>query len=186
MNLLYILISGLMFRIRGGLKIKGHKLPLCKWWFAVWFACLSCILRGWGLNTFLVVLIATRLATQLCGWGEVKGCACGIGKPNPDRKDFPEVDEFIDNFEYKGWRLIDHPILFGVVGLTFRGVYLSFIIGLALNSIPFMLCGAFWGLECYLCGLFARKVLKKMDKTGWNADEYCVGGWLALNLILWG
>lgn len=34
MTILYSLISGLMFKIRGGLRVYGKKLPLCKWWFA--------------------------------------------------------------------------------------------------------------------------------------------------------
>lgn len=185
MTILYLFIGALTFRIRGGLRIPftDKKFPLCKWYFAVWFACLACILKGWSWNYWLVMLIASRLATQLCGWGEFKGCALGLGKPNPERYDMYEVDEFVDNFEFKGWKLVDHPILFGVVGLTLRGIYLTFIIGLALNSIPFMLCGAFWGLECYLCGLFARKVLKKNDKTGWNLDEWIFPVWLTLCLI---
>jgi hypothetical protein len=183
---IYSFISGLMFRIRGGLRIPftDKKFPLCKWWFAVWFACLACILKGWSWRFWLVILIATRASTMLCGWGEYKGCALGVGKPNKNRYDCYEIDEFVDNFEFRGWKLIDHPILFGIVGLSLRGLYLTFIIGLALNSIPYILCGAWWGIECYLCGLFARKVLKKYDKTGWNLDEWCFGTWLGFWLCL--
>lgn len=182
MTLLYALISGLMFRIRGGLRIPftDKKFPLCKWYFAIWFACLCCILKGWSWQFWLVMLIASRLSTQLCGFGEYKGCDLGVGKPNPERFDMYEVDDFLDHFEYKGWKMTDHPIIFGWTGLSIRGLYLTFIIGLALNSIPFMLCGFAWGTICYLCGLFARKVLKKFDKTGWNIDEYCIGAWLSL------
>lgn len=37
MTILYALISGLMFRIRGGLRIPftDKKFPLCKWYFAI-------------------------------------------------------------------------------------------------------------------------------------------------------
>lgn len=185
MSLIYSLISGLMFRIRGGLKIPffNRKFPLNKLWFAAWFASLACILKGWSLNFWLVMFIASRMSTQLAGWGEYCGCALGVGKPNKSRKDFAEVDEFLDNFEFKGWKLIEHPIIFGVVGLTIRGLFLSFIIGLALNSIPFMLCGAGMGLIYYLCGLFARKALKKKDKTGWNLAEWIFPMWLTFCLI---
>lgn len=186
MTLLYALISGLMFRIRGGLRIPftDKKFPLCKWYFAVWFACLCCILKGWSWRYWLVMFVASRLSTQLCGFGEYKGCVLGVGKPNPERFDMYEVDDFLDHFEYKGWKITDHPIIFGWTGLSIRGLYLTFIIGLALNSIPYMLCGLAWGTICYLCGLFARKVLKKKDKTGWNIDEYCIGAWLSLWLCL--
>lgn len=186
MTILYALISGLMFRIRGGLRIPftDKKFPLCKWYFAIWFACLACILKGWSWRFWLVMFVASRASTMLAGWGEMKGCALGIGKPDPKRYDFYEVDEFIDNFEFKGWKLIEHPIPFGVVGMTARGLYLSFIIGLALNSVAYMLCGFAWGTICYLCGLFARKILKKNDKTGWNIDEWLWGGWLIFWLIM--
>ena len=146
------------------------------------------------------MLIASRLATQMHGWGEYAGCVLGVGKPNPERKDLPEVDDFLDNlkwdaFDLKLWKwifhipafnLLGHPILFGWLGLSARGLYLTFLIGLALNSIPFMLCGIMMGTIYWICGLFARKILKKYDKTGWNIAEYCFGMWLGLNLILWG
>lgn len=184
--LLISLINALTFRIRGGLRIPhtDKKFPLNKWWFAVSFALSACYLRGWDTNFFIIMLIATRLSTQLYGLGEYKGCVLGLGKPNKDRYDMYEVDIFLDNFEYKGWKLIEHPILFGWLGLSIRGLYLTFIIGLALNSIPYMLCGLCWGTICYLCGLFARKVLKKYDKTGWNIDEIIFGNYLALCLII--
>jgi len=184
MKFLYIIISGLMFRIRGGLKVFGKKLPLCKWWFSVWFACLGCILTEWSLNNWLVLLIATQVSTSCFGWGEHVGCVTGISKPNPDRSDCAEIDEFIDNLHIGNYKLTDYPILFGWVGLSLRGLILSFIIGLALNNIPFMLCGFSMGTVYYLTGLFARKILNKYDKTGWNLGEYCFGAVLSIFLIM--
>lgn len=198
MLLVYRLISALMFRIRGGLRIlfTNKKFPINKWWFATWFACLACILKGWNLNFFLIMLIASRMATQMAGWGEYCGCVLGVGKPNPDRKDFPEVDDFLDNlkwdaFDFKFWKwtfhipafnLLEHYILFGWLGLSARGLYLTFIIGLALNSIPFMLCGVMMGTIYWICGLIARKIFKVKDKTGWNLSEWCFGYYLGLCL----
>ena len=56
MSWLYSIISAATFRIDGGLRIPrtDKKFPLCKWWFAVWFATLSCILKGWSLNFWVV------------------------------------------------------------------------------------------------------------------------------------
>ena len=52
---------------------------------------------------------------------------------------------------------------------------MTFIIGLAMQNIPFMFVGLGMGI-CYgLSGLFARKVLKKYDKTGWNIGEWVYG-----------
>lgn len=61
---------------------------------------------------------------------------------------------------------------------------MTFIIGLALRSVPFMLTGLSMGTVYYLGGLFARKVLKKYDKTGWDLSEIIFGGYLALCLII--
>lgn len=200
-----ILISAFTFRVRGGLRIPftDKKFPLCKWWFATAFATLAWFLKYnnftfESFNYWLVLLIASRLSTQMAGWGEYCGCVLGIGKPNPERKDFPKVDDFLDNLKWdahdiKIWKwtihipafnLLDHSILFGWLGLSARGLYLSFIIGLALNSIIFMLCGIMMGTIYWLCGLFARKVLKKMDKTGWNISEWVFGGYLGLFLYI--
>lgn len=185
MTILYSLISGLMFKIRGGLRVYGKKLPLCKWWFAIWFACLSCILNGWSLKYWLVMFIASRMATCICGWGEAVGCALGISKPNPNRNDYLDFDEFCDNFHIGDWKLVDHPQLFGVVWLTMRGVLLTFLIGLALNSVWYMVCGASMGVIYWLCGLFARKV-KDDGKSGWHYSEIGFGFYLGLMRCLIG
>lgn len=184
MNLIYNIIGAITFRIRGGLKVWGHKLPLNKCWFAFWFACLACILKGWSCSFWLTTFVASFMATQIAGWGEARGCAQGIAKPNPNRTDFLDFDEFCDNFHIGEWKLVEHPILFGVVWLTLRGLLLSFLIGLALNSPLYMLCGCMMGVNEYLCGLFARIILKKYDKTGWNIAEYVHGfyftAWLCI------
>lgn len=186
MIIFYILLGALTFRIRGGLRIKNKKIPLNKWWFAIAFAFCAKYLLKTDWNTFTVILIAAKMSTSICGWGEACGCALGVGKPSKDRVDNADFDEFCDNFEFKGWKLIEHPICWGVVWLTLRGVLLSFIIGLALNNIPYMITGAGMGLIYYLCGLFARKVLKKADKTGWNISEWVLGGILMGVLYLIG
>lgn len=200
------LISALTFRIRGGLRIPGtdKKFPICKWWFATAFSSMAFMLKYHhtfdfeSINYWIVMLIAARTSTQMAGWGEYCGCVLGIGKPNPERKDFPKVDDFLDNlrwdaFDIKIWKwtihipafnLLDHSILFGWLGLSARGLYLSFLIGLALNSISFMLCGIMMGTIYWLCGLFARKILKKYDKTGWNISEWIFGGYLGLMLYI--
>lgn len=185
MTILYAIISGLMFKIRGGLRVLGKKLPLCKWWFATWFACLACIIRGWSWKYWLVMFIASRIATCICGWGEAVGCALGMSKPDPKRQDYLDFDEFCDNFHIRDWKLVDHPQLFGVVWLTMRGVLLTFFIGLAANSLLYMVWGLPMGAIYWLCGLFARKV-KTDGKSGWHYAELAFGAWLALGAFLWG
>ena len=197
-KILIVLLCALGFRIRGGLGERwGWKFPLNKYWFAGIFTACDAWLNGWDLNRFAVMFIAARLATQLAGWGEFVGCALGKSQPQPDRKDFPKVDDMLDNMKWdahdvKVWKwtihipafdLLDHSILFGWIGLTIRGLYLSFIIGLALQSIPFMLWGTAMGTIYWICGLFSRKVYP-LYKGGWNVSEICMGAWLGLGLVL--
>lgn len=196
--MLTALLCSLGFRIRGGLGERwGWKFPLNKYWFAAIFASCYVHLTGWDLNRFLVMFIAARLSTQLAGWGEYCGCVLGLVNPQSDREDLPKVDHILDNMKWdahgvKIWKwtihipafnLLDHSILFGWLGLTVRGLYLSFIIGLALQSIPFMLCGLAMGTIYWLNGLFSRKVYT-LCKGGWNASEWEFGFYLGLILYL--
>ena len=190
--LLISLINALTFRIRGGLRIPhtDKKFPLNKWWFALSFALSACYLRGWNTNFFIIMLIATRLSTQIYGWGEYVGCVLGLSKPDDERHDCDLVDDIVDSLKITinardikiwkftlhipqiNWKLSDCPIAWGWVGTSLRGLIMTFIIGLALNSIPFMLCGLAMGTIYWLSGVFARKALKKFDKTGWNIAEW--------------
>lgn len=186
-NILITIICGIANRIRGGLRIKGHKLPLNKYWFAISFACCYCWLTEWNLNKWLIVMIATRLGSQLYGWGEYIGCVLGASKPTDDRHDCDLVDDIVDSirFTFKGhsFKLSDYPIAWGWLGLSLRGVIWSFLIGLAIDSIPYMFSGFSMGTVYYLCGLFSRKV-KPLEKGGWNVSEYVFGGILAIFLII--
>lgn len=188
MQWLYHIVSAITFRIHGGLRIPhtDKKFPINKWWFAVWFACLACILKGWSWKYWITVFIAARMSTWIAGWGEARGCAEGIGKPNPNRTDFLDFDEFCDNFHIGSWKLVDHAIVFGIVWLTLRGLLLSYLIGSALNSPLYMICGFPMGIIEYLCGLFMRKVLKRQDKTGWNIAEYIYGFYFSVCLYYLG
>lgn len=200
MKWLIPLLCAFGFRVRGGLfERQWRRLPLNKWWFAAIFALCACWLRGWDWNYFWVVFIAARLSTQLAGWGEFVGCAIGAAKPQPERSDFAEADEFVDNFEIqerdiKIWKwnihiphfkLTDYPQLFGVVGLTFRGIYLSFIIGLALQSVPYMVWGLPMGVIYWFAGWLYRRGLND-GKSGWNIGEWLYGPYLGLGLVLFG
>lgn len=191
-------LCSLGFRIRGGLGERwGWKFPLNKYWFSGIFAACACWLNGWEWNYYLVVFIASRLSTQLAGWGEGVGCAIGASKPDLNRIDMYDADEFCNNFEIKErdikilkwnihiphFKLIDHSVLWGVTYLTIRGVYLSFIIGLALQSIPFMLCGLPMGIIYWFAGWLYRLGLND-GKGGWNIGEWLYGFYLGLMICL--
>ena len=191
-------LVALGFRIRGGLfERQWKRLPLNKWWFATIFALCACWLKGWDWNYFLVVFIAARLSTQLAGWGEYVGCVLGMAQPQPDREDLPKVDHILDNMKWdahdvKVWKwtihipafnLLDHGVLFGWLGLTVRGLYMTFIIGLALQSIPFMLCGLAMGSIYWFAGWLYRLGLND-GKFGWNIGEWIYGFYLGVILCL--
>lgn len=202
--LLISLINALTFRIRGGLRIPhtDKKFPLNKWWFAIFFAFATCFLRGWSVNTFAVMLIAARLSTQLYGWGEYVGCLLCGSKPYPERSDCDLVDDIVDSLRITinardikiwkftlhipqiSWKLSDHPVAWGWLGLSLRGLILTFIIGLALNSIPYMLCGLAMGTIYWLAGKFNKLV--DDGKCGWRWAEWACGGYLGLMLYLLG
>lgn len=202
-TLLISLINSLTFRIRGGLRIPhtDKKFPLNKWWFALSFALSACYLRGWDTNFFVIMLIATRLSTQLYGWGEYIGCLLCGDKPSK-RSDCDLVDSIVDSMRITintrdikiwkftlhipqiTWKLYDYPKAWGWLGLSLRGLIMSFIIGLALNSIPFMLCGFAMGTVYWLGGQFNKLV--DDGKCGWKWSEWLYGGYLGLMLYLLG
>lgn len=192
------LLCSLGFRIRGGLGERwGWKFPLNKWWFAAIFSCCYCYLTGWDWNRFAVMVIASRISTQIAGWGEYVGCVLGLAQPQPERQDLPKVDHILDNMQWeahdvKVWKwtihvpafnLLDHGVLFGWLGLTIRGLYMTFIIGLALQSIPFMLCGLAMGSIYWFAGWLYRLGLND-GKGGWNIGEWLYGFYLGLMLCL--
>lgn len=194
-------LCSLGFRIRGGLGERwGWKFPLNKWWFAAIFAsCSTWLYDCWEWNFFWVLFIAARLSTQLAGWGEYVGCVLGMAQPQPDREDLPKVDHILDNMKWdahdvKVWKwtvhipafnLLDHGVLFGWLGLTVRGLYMTFIIGLAQQSIPFMLCGLAMGSIYWFAGWLYKLGLDD-KKCGWNIGEWLYGFYLGVMLCLIG
>lgn len=181
-----MLLGAFTWRVRGGLRIPGtdKKFPLNKYWFAIFYSLAACYLRGWDTNFFLVMLIATTLATQLYGWGEYIGCLLCGDKPSPDRSDCDLVDDIVDSIKitFKGHtiKLTDYPKAWGWLGLSLRGLILTFIIGLALNAIPYMFYGFAMGSIYWLGGVVNR--LKDDGKCGWKWAEWLFGGYLGLIL----
>lgn len=186
--LLIVLGCAFCFRVRGGLRIPytDKKFPLNKYWFAIFFALSACFLRVWSFNFFLVTAIAARLSTQIYGWGEYIGCLLCGDKPSGERSDCDLVDDIVDNlkitFHGNTVKLSDYPVAWGWLGLSLRGLILSFIIGLALNSIPFMLCGFAMGTIYWLGGQFNKLI--DDGKCGWKWAEWLFGGYLGLMLCL--
>lgn len=184
--LIISLIDSFLWRVRGGLRMyKDKKFPLNKLWFAVAFGIEAGFLKCWDWSLVITTMIATLVSYQIYGWGEYIGCLLCKSKPS-ERSDCDLVDEIVDNLKitYKGkvYKLTYYPVLFGWVGLSLRGLIMSFIIGLALNSIPFMLCGLAMGTVYWLGGLF-NKIIDD-GKCGWKWAEWFFGFYLGFCLYI--
>lgn len=206
LSVLYVLLTSLTFRIRGGLRIPftDKKFPLNKWWFGIWIAIFMCILQGWSLPLFVTALIAGKMSTSISGWGSYIGAIIS-GQVSPNDKDDLNITEFVqvtvftmlnkakvwcDNhigFKWLGKILPagsykEHGRLYGVITLSLRGGLTTFIIGLCAHSFLYMTVGLAQGLIY----LLATKINKYIDfgKGGWNWGEWLYGGWLGLTALL--
>lgn len=206
-NLLYVVLGGLTFRIRGGLRIPftDKKFPLNKWWFAVWFAVLACILKGYKWDLFITSVVAGYTCTAISGWGSYIG-ALYSGKVSENDKDDLNITDFVQNelfpflgkckewclnskyFKWLGKILPDsdykkHGHLYGFFTLSLRGGLTTFLLGLAINSIPYCFVGLLQGLVYTLGGLTCKYIYND-GKSGWKISEWYWGSTLCLFVIL--
>lgn len=187
-SILIVISSALLWRIRGGLKIKGKKLPVNKIWYAVAFAFYGCLYFGWSFENWTVGFADSYVSYQAYGWGLYIGClllGCAID-PEKDRE-----NELIDDllysirFSFKGkivW-LYEYPKLFGFLGTSLTGLIITFLWGLFIQDLGLMLSGLGMGL-CYALG----GLINNEGKNGWNLGEWIFGAyegaWLAW-VLLW-
>ena len=165
---------------------KDKKYPLNKLWFAVAYGIEAGLLKGWDWSLVITTMIATYVSYQAYGWGEAVGCLLCSSKPYPERSDCDLIDDILDTAKItikgKTIKLVDYPVLWGWCWLSLRGLILSFIIGLALNSIPFMLCGLAMGTVYWLGGQFNKLI--DDGKCGWKWAEWFFGAYLGLALYI--
>ncbi len=122
---------------------------------------------------------------QQFGWGTYIGALFGTA---PSQAEVPQIDEIVNSVRItlhgKVVRLSEYPRLWGFAALGLRGLMWSFFIGLAVRSIPVMLCGALMPL-CYLFGeAIDRRLLRKGGKTAWNLGEWLWGAALT-GFVVW-
>ena len=79
--------------------------------------------------------------------------------------------------------MTDYPVLFGWVGLSLRGGIMSFLIGLAVQNIPYMFTGLAMG-TVYKIGGFVCNYIIDDGKCGWRWAEWLYGLWLGLMLCV--
>ncbi|MBQ8630751.1 MAG: hypothetical protein IJ479_03410 [Alphaproteobacteria bacterium] len=186
---LFIAVSALLWRIRGGLW-KEH-IPVNKIWYAVFFALCGYFHFG-NIQAAVIGFICCYTSYQLYGWGLYVGRCLSGGALNPNLVQYREC-ELIDDLLYplhvtfkgKQYYLYQYPRLFGFCGTTLTGLIITFLWGLYFGSIAVMLSGLSMGV-CYWLGYLLNKLIPE-QKAGWGYGEYIfgayLGGWLAWVLL---
>lgn len=182
---LFVAVSALLWRIRGGLWKKY--IPANKVWYAVAFGLLGYFYFG-NFEAAIIGFICCYASYQLYGWGLYVGRLVSGGALNPNLVQYREC-ELIDDLLYscrisfkgKEYYLYQYPRLFGFCGTTLTGLIITFLWGLYLGSIAIMLSGLGMGV-CYWLGYLFNKLVPE-KKGGWGYGEYIfgayLGGWLA-------
>lgn len=177
-----VVLSSLLWRVRGGLRICGKKLPVNKIWYAIFIGVL-CYVNGLGLEMSINSGIATFVAYQLYGWGRYIGALVG-GILDKESKECELIDSLLDpcKITWKGkvYYLNDYPRLFGFCGTTITGLMLTYLMGIAMGDFWFGFVGIGMGV-CYWLGSLLEK-LYPLGKCGWNWGEWIFGAYLGFFL----
>lgn len=178
MNIVNILISSFLWRVRGGLRIKGKKLPANKIWYAIFIGVFS-YLKGLGLEISVNATVSTFVSYQLYGWGKYIS-ALVAGVLNKEEKECELIDNLLDpcKITWKGkvYYLNDYPKLYGFCGTTITGLMITYLMGLGMGDFWFGFVGAGMGV-CYWLGSLLEKIYP-LGKYGWNWGEWIFGAYL--------
>lgn len=201
--LLIILTSSFLWRVRGGLKIKGKKLPANKIWYSVFFAIYSCFYLLPDMQIFAMAFIDCYTSYQLYGWGEyISGLLKGWSFDREKQAECELIDDLLYpcritfgeksakwfnillgwtglHAEPKTYWLKDYGHLFGFCGTSLTGLIITFLWGLFLNDFWVMVSGLGMGV-CYAIG----GLINNEGKNGWNIGEWIFGGYLGA-ILAW-
>lgn len=176
-----ILLSALLWRIRGGLW--KEYIPANKIWYAAAFAVYSCFYFGFGWENAIVGFICCYASYQLYGWGLYLGRLLEGGKLYPNlNRECELIDDLLYSirisFKGKSVWLYEYPKLFGFCGVTLTGLIITFLWGLYLGNLPIMFSGLGMGI-CYWLGGKLEKI-KALGKSGWNWGEWLFGAYMGV------
>lgn len=173
---LIVILSALLWRIRGGLW--KDKIPANKMWYAIAFGFYGCLYFGWSFENWVVGFADSYVSYQAYGWGLYIGCllmGCAIDPKKDKENDLIDDLLYSIRFSFKGktvW-LYEYPKLFGFLGTSLTGLIITFLWGLYTGSILIMLSGLSMGV-CYWVGGKLEK-LYALGKSGWNWGEWIFG-----------
>lgn len=183
--LIIIVLSALLWRIRGGL-CKEY-IPMNKIWYAVAFGLYGCLYFGCIFENWLIGFLACYVSYQIYGWGLYIGCLLNGGKIDPEKdKECELIDDLLYSLHItiKGnqYYLHQFPKLFGFIGTSLTGLIITFLWGLFLGNIAIMISGLGMGV-CYWLGGKLEK-LYSLGKSGWNWGEIVFGAY-AGSFLAW-
>ena len=181
------ILSAFLWRVRGGLRFGGNKVPKCKIWYAVTFGVYGCLCFKCDFENWLIGFLACYVSYKAFGWGVYIGRLLVGGELKPNLAQYREC-ELIDDLLYslhitiKGnaYYLYQFPKLFGFIGTSLTGLIITFLWGLYFQSIGVMASGLAMGV-CYWLGGKLEKFYA-LGKNGWNWGEWVFGFYLGLVL----
>lgn len=187
--LILTLLSSFLWRVRGGLRFWGKKVPVNKIWYAVFFAIVCYRFVEPSLEVFLVGFLDCYVSYQLYGWGLYLGRLLLGGTLDPEKdRECELIDDLLYSVKIKVGgnevSLTQYPRLFGFLGMSLTGLIITFLWGLSLNNMVLIISGCGMGV-CYYLGSLLNKLVSD-DKAGWNWGEWIFGAYagLVLGLIL--
>ena len=180
MKYILTVIGALINRIRGGL----FDLPGGKLYFPLYLGLLAYFTEKVDIEGAICTAVAGYIGQQIVGWGAYIGSLTIGAAPGTEAE---MIDEIINaaNFTIDGKKryLKNYPRAWGFAGLFLRGLVWSFPVGLAVNSLPVMLCGALMPVCYTIPAVVLYKTDHNRDKTAWNVGEYIWGAVFTAVLI---
>jgi hypothetical protein len=185
--LVLTLISSFLWRVRGGLRFWGKKVPANKIWYAVFFGIVCYRFIEPSLEVFLIGFLDCYVSYQLYGWGLYLGRLLLGGTLDPEKdRECELIDDLLYSVKIKVGgnevSLTQYPRLFGFLGMSLTGLIITFLWGLSLNNMVLIISGCGMGV-CYYLGSLLNKLVSD-DKAGWNWGEWIFGAYAGLILGL--
>ena len=178
-KVLFSIWLAFLFMMRGGLikNLKGEKIV-----FSLLFAVSSLVQIYFQYECITtsqtLYLIPLCIYAISAGWGKWV-VAILDGNINNMESEDKEFDKLISRFE-------KYPVLWGVLGVTYRGAIMGLLLGAPFSNFWMILAGASMGLCFYLARLTGQLytlILKRQLDT-WKIGEFYTGLALSAGLLL--
>lgn len=160
-NLLLSLVGSFLNRVRGGLF---KWLPANKIFYPIFLSLIG--YPDWRLC--LSIFVGAFTGQQICGWGKYIS-ALTVAKLNREEIEVYSIDEICNKY------FLNRPRIYGFVALSLRGLIWTSGIGLAINTLWYILIGLLMPVAYTIPTLLLLKTKHNEDKTAWNLGEWIWG-----------